>query len=242
MLFQSSDPERQGVRLRVTAASRAAAAASAGNRGGQAEQAQALHEEVLDRTAFQERASLLAAIKGGSPGGGDDGAAAPVAASTSSRLRQHYSALKPFVIISLSYLLFTITDGAGERRQGPTCTGKHLLACWASCHASAVACPPSVAAFWSRRAAGMLACNSHAPVPPLPAPCSAHGGAAACVPKGVHGDGGGHHVLLLRGGWVVGGRLLIVWRNHMPIPCSGRGWQSAGLAILSHCLPDECGR
>lgn len=112
VLFQSSDPERQGVRLRVTAASRAAAAASAGNRGGQAEQAQALHEEVLDRTAFQERASLLAAIKGGSPGGGDDGAAAPVAASTSSRLRQHYSALKPFVIISLSYLLFTITDGA----------------------------------------------------------------------------------------------------------------------------------
>ncbi|KAL4451733.1 hypothetical protein ABPG75_007395 [Micractinium tetrahymenae] len=120
-LFQSSDPERQGVRLRVTAAARAAAAAATGGTSerGQAQQVQALHEEVLDRTAFEERASLLAAISGGSTAGGggiaagaDAGAAVPVAAGASSRLRQHYSALKPFVIISLSYLLFTTTDGA----------------------------------------------------------------------------------------------------------------------------------
>lgn len=113
-LFRGSDPERQGVRLRVTAAARAAPAGSGGD-GAQAQPALAMHEEVLDRAAFEQRASLLAAIKGDSAvaaDGSSAGAAAPAAAGTSSKLRQRYSALKPFVIISLSYLLFTITDGA----------------------------------------------------------------------------------------------------------------------------------
>lgn len=34
------------------------------------------------------------------------------AAAVQESVRRHYSALKPFVIISFSYLLFTTTDGA----------------------------------------------------------------------------------------------------------------------------------
>lgn len=57
-------------------------------------------------------------------GGGDDGAAAaasvagedalalPRKETRKESMQRHYSALKPFVIISLSYLLFTTTDGA----------------------------------------------------------------------------------------------------------------------------------
>lgn len=145
-LFQSSDPERQGVRLRVTAAARAAAAAGGGSEGDPAQQVQALHEEVLDRTAFQERASLMAANKGGSSGSGEGGAAAPAAPGRSSRLRQHYGALKPFVIISLSYLLFTTTDGAGKWLQEGLPAGARRPAAsrpWLAQAASAVALLPA---------------------------------------------------------------------------------------------------
>ncbi|KXZ56081.1 hypothetical protein GPECTOR_2g963 [Gonium pectorale] len=46
-----------------------------------------------------------AATGGGGDGGGD-------AAGAEEAMARHYSALRPFVIISLSYLLFTTTDGA----------------------------------------------------------------------------------------------------------------------------------
>lgn len=81
------------MRLRVTAAKAAAA---------EQDQAGPLHEEVLDRAAFEARSSAACQ------------APPPPAAKQSSRARAAaaYSALKPFVIISMSYLLFTITDGA----------------------------------------------------------------------------------------------------------------------------------
>ena len=95
-----SDPEQQGVRLRVTAAK------------AEQEQAGHLHHEVLDRAAFEARA-----------GGAAAAAVPPPPAKQSSRARAAaaYSALKPFVIISLSYLLFTITDGAIRMVSGKAC-------------------------------------------------------------------------------------------------------------------------
>lgn len=79
-----ADPEQQGVRLRVTATK---ATGADQEQGGPL-----LHEEVLDRAAFQARA------------GGAAVAAPPPPAKQSSRARAAaaYSALKPFVIISLS--------------------------------------------------------------------------------------------------------------------------------------------
>jgi hypothetical protein len=92
VLFQ--DTELQGVRLRVAARQRRA-------EGEEAERE--LHEEVLDRATYEQR--LL--------GGGDTASSAPSAPmSRRQSMAQRFSALKPFVIISLSYLLFTTTDGA----------------------------------------------------------------------------------------------------------------------------------
>lgn len=93
------DEERQGVRLRVTAASKAADAAAAAGFGGQP-----LHEEYLDKCAFEERLALASA--------NDNSADPDAVASSTQTMKQRYSALKPFIIISASYLLFTITDGA----------------------------------------------------------------------------------------------------------------------------------
>ena len=92
------DPEQQGVRLRVTAKRAAQDAAPA-----------PLHEELLDRAAFEERAQA-AALAGGSV----TSAAAPPGRQPSrlETAKSRFSALRPFVIISLSYLLFTTTDGA----------------------------------------------------------------------------------------------------------------------------------
>ncbi|PRW57505.1 major facilitator transporter [Chlorella sorokiniana] len=90
-----SDAEQQGVRLRVTAAKAAAA---------EQEHAGGLHEEILDWAEFEARAAGTAVAAAMPPPPAKQGSRARVAAA--------YSALKPFIIISLSYLLFTITDGA----------------------------------------------------------------------------------------------------------------------------------
>ncbi len=84
------------MRLRVTAA-KAAEAAS-------------LHEEYLDRATYEERLGRAGSNEA-PPSGGDEGKPA-AALSRRQTLAAHYSALKPFVIISFSYLLFTTTDGA----------------------------------------------------------------------------------------------------------------------------------
>lgn len=92
VLFQ--DPELQGVRLRVAARQR---------RGEGDPVERELHEEVLDRDAYKQR--LL--------GSGNAASTAPPAEpSRREGMAQRFSVLKPFVIISLSYLLFTTTDGA----------------------------------------------------------------------------------------------------------------------------------
>ena len=103
-LFQ--DAERQGVRMRVTAPSVGAAAAAAMDQ----QQLQELHDEYLDRAAFEERAALAASAHTGDGGALD--ASAPPPPERQLTMSQRYSALKPFVIISVSYLLFTVTDGA----------------------------------------------------------------------------------------------------------------------------------
>ena len=89
--------------MRVTAAAAAAAAKDQ-------EQLQELHDEYLDRAAFEERSALAAASA--NSGGGALDASAPAPPERQLTMSQRYSALKPFVIISVSYLLFTVTDGA----------------------------------------------------------------------------------------------------------------------------------
>jgi hypothetical protein len=92
VLFE--DAERQGVRLRVTAAAKAADAA--------AQEGSTLHEEFLDRAAYSERLALAGGQAASD--GVADGAPAVVPAGTSTRrqnLQRQFSALKPFVIISL---------------------------------------------------------------------------------------------------------------------------------------------
>jgi hypothetical protein len=101
-LFQ--DAERQGVRMRVTASAASAAAAAAAAKDQQ--QLQELHDEYLDRAAFEERSALAASASGTLD------ALAPAPPERQLTMAQRYSALKPFVIISVSYLLFTVTDGA----------------------------------------------------------------------------------------------------------------------------------
>lgn len=88
------------MRLRVTAQRAAQDAAAA-----------PLHEELLDRAAFEERAAQAAALAAGDSGAS---AAAPPGRQPSrlEAARSRFSALRPFCIISLSYLLFTTTDGA----------------------------------------------------------------------------------------------------------------------------------
>lgn len=79
-----TDPEAQGVRLRVTAKGKGAA----------------VHEETLDRATFEARSA-----GGGAP---PPAAEAPQqlqrAPTRGEKLAARYSALKPFCIISLSYL------------------------------------------------------------------------------------------------------------------------------------------
>ena len=138
-----TDAERQGVHLRVTAA------AAAGEQDG----SRVLHEETLDRAAFQERAGLLSSTKDGSGEDGIAGAAPPPPAAEQSALRRRYSALKPFVIISLSYLLFTTTDGAPGVQRSTLGRGQLV---WDVSAAAACACMPWPAACERRSHAARL--------------------------------------------------------------------------------------
>lgn len=95
------------MRLRVTASSAAAEAAAEA-----AGEAPPLHDEYLDRAAFEERLGLANGGAGSAQASAGGGEGPPAALSRRQTLAAHYSALKPFVIISFSYLLFTTTDGA----------------------------------------------------------------------------------------------------------------------------------
>ena len=93
------------MRMRVTARRRAGASeASLGLEGEEGEEDQVLlHERHLkDRGDFDQ-------LRVGGSDAADAAAAGPRRTAT---MRERYSALKPFVIISVSYLLYTVTDGA----------------------------------------------------------------------------------------------------------------------------------
>ena len=154
-----SDPEQQGVRLRVTAAKDAKA---------EQEQADQLHEEVLDRAAFEARVGGTAATAVPPP--------PPAKQSSRARAAAAYSALKPFVIISLSYLLFTITDGAirmvsGEAGGEAVCSQRHAPACDAHTSCSGAACMRRTDQLPLR---GVGALPSHTAVPLRPPAPAAH--------------------------------------------------------------------
>ena len=186
-----ADPEQQGVRLRVTATK---ATGADQEQGGPL-----LHEEVLDRAAFQARA------------GGAAVAAPPPPAKQSSRARAAaaYSALKPFVIISLSCeatqrnwghllagvvaapcgstsliivplaphadLLFTITDGAVRMVRGPALAGRLAAqhawhACMhARCRLACLRAPVPSCPITHRQPRGTY--SGTLPMPRLPACC-----------------------------------------------------------------------